>query len=515
MNTVLEEQGSWGREIPIQDLLDRAEILSGGHAKITLLRRAYNDRDLSAIFGLCDNDDLRQAVMEDNLRSLFRVLESYEPVISDHDDLRRAVVEHNLHSIFRVLEHFEPVVGNHDDLRRAVVEHNLHSLFRCLDDYTPLIGDHEDLRKAIMDRNLHSLFRVLENLPVDTEVTAKTLRRAVIDQDLNSILRLFDQGSDFKRAVKDQSLRSIFSLFDGCEDLKRSVIDRDLWAIFRLFADTDDIKKAVINQDLYAIFKIYQGADDVKKAVIGKDLWAIFRLLQQPDTKNLVMNQSRTSMYRLLDSYYPSAIIDCIKALENAGTEFSFDCVSRGQLKSKLWLIEVLRNLNVDLGCVFLCAGWYATLAVMLFETELSIEKIRSFDVDPNVADVAEKFNRKWVQDSWKFKAFTKDIMKVNYVAEENHCKNSEGSTATICDSPDTVINTSCEHIKYFDLWYDKIPKGLLVVLQTNDLKDVEDHVNCCETLAEFEMKTPMDRTLFQGELDLGNYKRFMRIGIK
>ena len=44
--------------------------------------------------------------------------------------------------------------------------------------------------------------------------------------------------------------------------------------------------------------------------------------------------------------------------------------------------------------------------------------------------------------------------------------------------SPDTVINTSCEHIENFNEWYDKIPKGKIVILQTNNYFDFE-HVNC------------------------------------
>ena len=36
-------------------------------------------------------------------------------------------------------------------------------------------------------------------------------------------------------------------------------------------------------------------------------------------------------------------------------------------------------------------------------------------------------------------------------------------------DVPNTIINTSCEHIVNFDEWYRKIPAGKLVILQSND----------------------------------------------
>ena len=41
------------------------------------------------------------------------------------------------------------------------------------------------------------------------------------------------------------------------------------------------------------------------------------------------------------------------------------DAYSVGQIKSKEWLVNNLPN---DLGTVFICAGWYGTLATMMFE---------------------------------------------------------------------------------------------------------------------------------------------------
>ena len=84
-----------------------------------------------------------------------------------------------------------------------------------------------------------------------------------------------------------------------------------------------------------------------------------------------------------------------------------------------------------------------------------------------------------------------------------------------ITDSPDTIINTSCEHIHNFDKWYEKIPNGKLVILQINDFFELEEHVNCVEDLKEFENISPFSTLLYEGELQLEKYKRFMRIGVK
>ncbi len=84
-----------------------------------------------------------------------------------------------------------------------------------------------------------------------------------------------------------------------------------------------------------------------------------------------------------------------------------------------------------------------------------------------------------------------------------------------ITESADTVINTSCEHIENFSKWYDLIPDGKLVVLQSNNFFDVEEHVNCVSNIKEFAEMTPMSNVLYEGELPLDKYTRYMRIGYK
>ena len=77
------------------------------------------------------------------------------------------------------------------------------------------------------------------------------------------------------------------------------------------------------------------------------------------------------------------------------------------------------------------------------------------------------------------------------------------------------MINTSCEHINNFKEWYDKIPVGKIVILQTNNYFDLPEHVNCSKSLDDFAEQTPMTEVLYAGELSLEKYSRFMRIGIK
>jgi hypothetical protein len=168
------------------------------------------------------------------------------------------------------------------------------------------------------------------------------------------------------------------------------------------------------------------------------------------------------------------------KGLRDADADLT-DALSWGQLKSKRWLIDELEECGLDLGTVFVCGGWYGTLSAMMLESNLKIMH--------DINYTTHRW-RAWSNSKQEYSKY-------------------------ISDSPDTIINTSCEHIHNFKEWYDKIPEGKLLVLQSNDYFEVEEHVNCSETLDDFWDQTPMRWIEYSGELELPKYTRFMRIGYK
>ena len=257
---------------------------------------------------------------------------------------------------------------------------------------------------------------------------------------------------------------------------------------------------------------------DLRRAYTDKDLSSIFRLVNdnnKEDLRKLIMEDNTWKLWPVLDSYVDTQFTAAFKSFFVNETEIWNDCFSRGQLRSKLWLVHELKKCNADLGTVFLCAGWYATLATMLFESGIRINKIRSFDIDDSCRSIAETFNSPWVKQDWKFKTITQDINEINYSMHTYNVKRADGSKCEISDSPDTIINTSCEHIENFTEWYAKIPKGKLVVLQSNNYYEVEEHVNCAKDITEFGNMARMQNILYSGELELPKYKRFMLIGYK
>ena len=232
------------------------------------------------------------------------------------------------------------------------------------------------------------------------------------------------------------------------------------------------------------------------------------------DLRKTLLSQDKFALFRIIQGLTSSQLIEGMRKYKD-DDNFDADCFSRGQLESKLWLLKELGKLKVDLGTVFLCAGWYATLATMLFESGIRINKIRSFDIDDSCRSIAETFNSPWVKQDWKFKTITQDINEINFSMHTYNVKRADGSKCELSDSPDTIINTSCEHIENFTKWYDKIPEGKLVILQSNDYFEIEEHVNCHKSISQFSKSTPLTETLFEGELFLPDYTRFMKIGYK
>jgi ankyrin repeat protein len=289
-------------------------------------------------------------------------------------------------------------------------------------------------------------------------------------------------------------------------DLRRSVIDKDLNSIFRLSVDN--------NQN-----------EELRKAIVNKNIRSICRLLENNELGKLIEDQNMFKLPDVIDQHIKTEFTTAFKSFMINKIEYDKDCFSRGQLLSKQWLVTELEKLDVPLGTVFLCAGWYATLATMLFESNIKVDKIRSFDIDPNCAKIAEVFNKPWFEDNWRFKASNVDIMNFNWsevpapsdgtIGNFYYMTDSNSKQVQMRDNPDTIINTSCEHISNFTEWYNKIPNGKVVVLQSNNYFEVDEHVNCSVDLEDFSRQIPMSSTLYEGELQLEKYTRFMKIGYK
>ena len=516
------------------------------------IRKAVVEENHRSIFRVFEYaginiDDLRKAMTEKNHRSIFRVFAQYG-LTDELEDLRKAMTEKNHRAIFRVFDYFDSS-DKLDDLRKAIIEKNHYSIFRVLESYgeTGL----EDLRKiASEDLNLHALFRLLPGFvkvaPLDD------LRRAIVEDNLHALFRLIENEEtlpveDIRKAVVEDNLHALFRLVDKIteEDLVdleqiADTIDNAPWDQLIKGADEhyfiDDLRRGILEKNLYSVFRVLEEfqtkellplsmpMEDLRKAILEENIYSIFRVLARLDAENRQMNalrqavvnkDIRASISLFIDE--PPVLFDTLPRTMRMFPDIDLrDAFSRGQISSKKWLADELKTLDLDLGTVFLCAGWYGSLALLLFESGLEVEKIRSFDKDAECHKIADTINRPYVMSEWKFKAQTADIHEINYTdGHEYITLKSNGEGQKLYDKPDTVINTSSEHIENFKEWYTSIAPGTLVILQTNDYFEIADHINCVKNIDAFKDMAPMSNILFEGTLNLEFYNRYMLIGYR
>lgn len=188
--------------------------------------------------------------------------------------------------------------------------------------------------------------------------------------------------------------------------------------------------------------------------------------------------------------------------------------LNKNQLRSKSWLLRELRRVYPEpLGTVYVLGGWYGVLAAMLLaDNRAQVDRVVSFDLDADCEEVARTLNHRHVR-AGRFIAVTRDMAELDYrtdLVTRSHDGDGGGALAL---SADLVINTSCEHLGDFHQWYSRVPRGTLMVLQSNDFFSCEEHVNCVPDLATFRRQAPMDPLLSASSLALKRYTRFMLIG--
>ena len=195
---------------------------------------------------------------------------------------------------------------------------------------------------------------------------------------------------------------------------------------------------------------------------------------------------------------------------------FNFnDHFSRGQMMSKFWMIDELKKMNRSFDKVAHYGGWYGTI-YQLLNKEFNISQYRNFELDKLAAGIADIFNYKEVADSWKFKSVVSDVNELYWKPRLGlYYKVLSKSNKYVQESlqPDLIINTSCEHMD--ETWFNNIPDGNLICLQTNDYFNNEQHINCVEDEDAALKKYPMSEVYYKGTIDTYLYKRFMLIGKK
>jgi hypothetical protein len=241
-----------------------------------------------------------------------------------------------------------------------------------------------------------------------------------------------------------------------------------------------------------------------------KDFTNVFRLMEMLFGYNTIasclLQNDIESFTRMLGTYYPTKacfITALGQAIDYDKTLNWIDALSRNQVKSKLWLLEEIKQLpqyktatkigNIPVNTVVV-GGWVGLLPFLAQLSGFNIDNVTNVDIDVSVHYPAAILNTGFCKT---FKNSSLDIRKFNFDKYKNL----------------VVIDTIVEHFENHGEWVKTLPTGTTVVLQGNDMFDVPDHVNCHNSLNEFLEHCGLNTILWSGELLLHKCTRFMAIG--
>ncbi len=164
--------------------------------------------------------------------------------------------------------------------------------------------------------------------------------------------------------------------------------------------------------------------------------------------------------------------------------------LDKTQIESKTWLVEKLKPFLhlYENPKICVAAGWYGLTANLL--SDFTKEKIVSFDKDSKCREYGYKMYGS------KIELKTEDMKDFNI------------------SKYDVIICTSCEHISdnLLNNFLSNKKSDSLVVLQSNNMIDIDDHINCKKSLDEFVSSLDIN-IVEKYEKKFDEYTRYMVIG--
>jgi len=180
------------------------------------------------------------------------------------------------------------------------------------------------------------------------------------------------------------------------------------------------------------------------------------------------------------------------------------DSLSPNQFKSKLTLVNHVKSLNIlnENSEIVIFGSWYGSILIPAFYND--VKKITAIDLDAKVISKA------------KYKIF-KDY-NVDFITGDIFESFRESyKTANL------FINTSCEHMKPMKEWgpepqyknpWSKRISGSYFAYTSNNMYDIEGHINCVSSIEEFKYQLPDNaKVLIEDKIRDERGTRFLLVG--
>lgn len=203
------------------------------------------------------------------------------------------------------------------------------------------------------------------------------------------------------------------------------------------------------------------------------------------------------TMNRIILREYPHRIKDFLESF------------SSNQYASKIWLCEELKKVLNDkknhftAKKIIILGSWYGTVIIPLIINNFSdVEEIQLIDMDEDALAISRKFLQHYRSD-----------IKLSWSCEDINFIEFEDKYTNVC------INTSCEHMFPMESVSFQNDHDVIYVLQSNDMDEIREHVNCVKNSKELEQQAGIDISYYYGKRNYKraggekSYKRFMVIG--
>ena len=170
------------------------------------------------------------------------------------------------------------------------------------------------------------------------------------------------------------------------------------------------------------------------------------------------------------------------------------DSYSPNQFKSKERLIDLIKNLNMEFQDIVILGCWYGSILIPSLKQS---KRITAIDIDPTTISIAK--NRLF-----------------------SHYKNVDWITSDVFDNnrygriknTNLIINTACEHMKPMKELKPLRESKSYFAFQSNDMVDIEGHINCVKTIEDFKKQLPDNaKVLIEDEIKDDRGIRFTLIG--
>ena len=167
-------------------------------------------------------------------------------------------------------------------------------------------------------------------------------------------------------------------------------------------------------------------------------------------------------------------------------------------IKSKVWLLTELARIAPNVGTIYVLGSWYGNLGVLLaLDPVIKYKQLINVETDPKFLQTSERIHNHLGMGNTEY--MLKDANDLDYSQLGNG---------------GVVVNTSLTDMQG-QAWFDNIPAGTLVVMQSRD----NDPGNAAHNTQDIIDRFPLSEIIYDGELKLQDpettYTRYMVIGIK